>query len=77
MNAACVNANDSLTADKKKKVLEKQTKIKNRLLKLADFLKVKNAKSIHSSKKELNESNKLLSINSLQDDVSNSPFELV
>ena len=77
MNQACVNANDALTADKKKKILEKQNKLRIRLLKISDFLKVKNAKSIHSSKKDLNESNKLLSIDNLQDEVSNSPFELV
>lgn len=77
MNRACVEANDSLTIDKKKKILEKQNKIKNRLLKIADFLKVKNAKSVYSSKKDLKESNKMLSIDALKDDVSNSPLELL
>ena len=51
--------------------------VKSDKVKISDFLKVKNAKSIHSSKKDLNESNKLLSIDNLQDEVSNSPFELV
>lgn len=77
MNAACVNSNEVMTAEKKKKVLDKQNKIKNRLIRLADFIKVKNAKSIQGSTKDLKESNKMLSINSLQDDVSSSPFELV
>lgn len=77
MNKASVNNNDALTEDKKKKVIAKQDKLRIRLLKLADFLKVQNAKSIHDSKKELSDSNKLLSIDSLQDDISSSPLELV
>lgn len=77
MNKTCVEANNFLTVDKKKKILEKQNKIRNRLLKLSDFLKVKNAKSVYSSKKDLKESNKMLSIDSLKDDISNSPLELV
>lgn len=77
MNAASVKSNDTLTADKKKLVLEKQKKLKNKLIKLADKIRIKNVKSSQSSSKDLKDSNKLLTLDSLRDDVSNSPFELV
>jgi hypothetical protein len=77
MNAASVKSNDTLTADKKKLVLEKQKKLKNKLIKLADKIRIKNVKSSQSSSKDLKDSNKLLTLDSLHDDVSNSPFELV
>lgn len=77
MNKACVEANGALTIDKKKKILDNQLKIKNRILKIADFLKVKTAKATVDSKRELAASNKLLSIDNLRDEVSNSPLELI
>lgn len=77
MNKTCVEANAALTADKKKKVLDKQVKLRNKLLKMADKIKVKNATASKSAEKELKDSNKLLTIDNLQDEVSNSPFELL
>lgn len=77
MNKACVEANSALTADKKKKVLDKQLKLRSKLLKVADKLRVNNATANKSAEKELKDSNRLLSIDSLQDEVSNSPFELL
>lgn len=76
MNKTCLEANDSITTEKKKKILEKQNKTRLRLLKLADIIRVKNAKGMNETKKDLNDDNKLLSINNLQDEISNSPFEL-
>ena len=77
MNAACVNSNEIFTAEKKKKVLDKQLKMKNKLLKLASTLKVNAVKSKENSKKEIKKDNSMLTINSIQDEVSNSPFEFV
>ena len=77
MNAACVNSNEAFTAEKKKKILDKQSKMKDKLMKLANTLKVNAVKSKQNSKKEIKETNKMLSINSIQDEVSNSPFEFV
>lgn len=76
MNKTCLEANDSITTEKKKKILEKQNKTRLRLLKLADIIRVKNAKGMNETKKDLDDDNKLLSINNLQDEISNSPFEL-
>lgn len=44
---------------------------------MADKIKVKNATASKSAEKELKDSNKLLTIDNLQDEVSNSPFELL
>ena len=77
MNAACVNSNTAFTAEKKKKILEKQNKTKNKLLKLANTLKVNAVKSKEKGKKDIKESNKMLTINSIQNEVSDSPFEFV
>lgn len=76
MNKTCLEANDSITIEKKKKILEKQNKTRIKLLKLADIIRVKNAKGMNETKKDLDNDNKLLSINNIQDEISNSPFEL-
>ena len=77
MNAACIKDNDTMTAEKKKKVLEKQNKLKVKLIKLADFIRVNNVKSSQSSTKDIKDSNKLLTLNNLQADVTNSPIEFI
>jgi hypothetical protein len=77
MNAACVQSNGVMTAEKKKKVLDKQLKLKNKLLKLSDFLKVKGAKSSQNSARDIKASNKMLTLDNLQADVSSSPIEFI
>ena len=77
MNRACVEANDALTADKKNKILKKQENLAKRLQKMSDAIRVKSSKSIMDSKRELQKDNKSLSIDSIKDEVSNSPFELI
>ena len=77
MNAACVQSNEVMTAEKKKKVLDKQLKLKNRLLKLSDFLKVKSVKSSQNSARDIKASNKMLTLDNLQADVSSSPIEFI
>lgn len=76
MNKACIEANQALTADKKKKIIDKQEKIRQRLLKLSDTLKVSTVKARVDSKKEIESANKMLSIDNLRADVSNSPLEI-
>ena len=77
MNAACVQSNGVMTAEKKKKVLDKQLKLKNRLMKLSDFLKVKGVKSSQNSARDIKASNKMLTLDNLQADVSSSPIEFI
>ncbi|GEM_PF-2250405 len=77
LNKSTVENNSLMTVDEKKKVLKKQESIYKQLRKYADKLRVSSATSISNSKRELDKENKSLSLDSLQDDVSNSPFELV
>lgn len=77
MNAACVQSNEVMTAEKKKKVLDKQLKLKNRLIKLSDFLRVKGVKSSQNSTRDIKASNKMLTLDNLQADVSSSPIEFI
>ena len=77
MNRTCVEANDALTEDKKKKVLAKQENLRKKLLKLSDFLRVKEAKASRGSKRDIEKDNALLTVDGLRDDISNSPLELV
>ena len=77
LNKTCVENNEILTEDKKIKVLAKQEKLAKRLIKLADEIRVKSAKSVMDSKRELAKDNKRLSIDSIKDEISNSPLELL
>ena len=76
LNKASVEANQALTIDKKKKVLEKQEKLAQKLRKLADDLRVKSSKSVVDATKDLKKDNGTLSIDSLRDDIDNSPLQL-
>ena len=77
MNKTCVEANDAFTEDKKKKILTKQENLRKKLLKLADMLRVKEAKASKESKRDIEKDNALLTVNGLRDDISNSPLELL
>lgn len=77
MNKTCVEANTAFTEDKKKKILTKQENLRKRLLKLSDFLRVKEAKASRGSKRDIEKDNALLTVDGLRDDISNSPLELL
>jgi hypothetical protein len=77
MNATCVQNNDLLTADKKNKILQKQEKLAAALKKMSDAIRVKSSKSILDSKRELQKDNKMLSIDSIKEEISNSPFDII
>lgn len=77
MNKTCVEANFTFTEDKKKKILTKQENLRKKLLKLADLLRVKEAKARKSTKKDIEKDNSLLTVNAIRDDVSNSKLEIL
>ena len=77
MNKACLEANTAFTADKKNKIMQKQEKLAKTLRKLSDAIRVKSSKSVLDSKRELQKDNKSLSIDSIKDEISNSPFEII
>ena len=77
LNKVCIDNNEMMTLDKKEKVKTKQEELAKTLMKLADEIRVKSSKSIMDSKRELSKENKMLSINNIKDEVSNSPFEIL
>lgn len=77
MNKTRLEHDPMMTADKRKKVIDKQTKLARRLHSLSDSIRVKSSKSILDSKRELEKENKMLSIDNIRDEISNSPFEIL
>ena len=77
LNKTTVENNEMIDAKKRSEIVSKQEKLYKKLYKLADMLKVKSARSILDSKRELQNDNKMLSINNIKDEVSNSPFEII
>ena len=77
MNETCVMNNSTLDKDKKTEIVAKQKKLSNDLKKLSDAIRVKSAKSITDSERELKKDNSGFSIDALRDEVSNSAFELM
>ena len=77
MNKASVNSNTGLDAAKRKKILEKQEKIKKKLIYLSDKLRVKYTKACTETKKNIDKENKLYSIDGLREQISDSDFSIV
>lgn len=76
MNKVCVENNEMMDAVKKDKVVKKQQELSRKLHSLAEAIRVKNTKSITDSKKNINDDNKKLTVDSIKDEISNSPLEL-
>lgn len=76
MNKTVVEANSDFNEKKKTAILLKQEKIKNLCLRLSEKLRVTHAKSIDSGKASLQNDNKLLTIDGIQKEISNSPLQL-
>lgn len=77
MNKSCVEANSTLTVQKKKEIVAKQEKLVKRLRKLSDTIRVKSSKSVEVATRETKNENKSLTIDSIKDEVSNSDFEFI
>lgn len=77
MNKSVVEANNDFNAAKKESIIMKQEKLKVVLLKLSDKLRVSNIKNMNSSKKAIQDDNKLLTIDNIRKEVDNSPLELM
>lgn len=77
MNEECVKYNTEIDKNKKKTIIEKQKKLAGTLNNLSDKIRVKSAKSINDSERELKKDNSDFSVDNLRNDVSNSSFELI
>lgn len=77
MNRACIEANNAMTVEHKKKILDKQEKCRKTLLSLSDKIRVKELKATKDAKKELESENKTMNVNTIRDEISNSSLELL
>ena len=77
MNKAVVEANSDFKQKKKDAILIKQEKIKNLCMRLSEKLRVSHVKSMDSGKAQLQNDNKLLTLDGIKKEISNSPLELL
>lgn len=77
MNKAVVEASSALTTEKKKKVLEKQEKIKKKFIVWSEKLRVSDVKGRETTKRELNAENRTLTVDSIRKEVDNSSLSLL
>lgn len=77
LNKTRLENTETMDAKKRQEIIKKQTELAKKLTKLSDIIRVKSAKSILDSKRELSNDNKKLSIGSITNDISNSPLEIL
>jgi len=76
MNRTCLENNNTLDAKRKSEVIDKQKKLSSELRKLSEKIKVKSSKSIIDSKREIQRDNKSLTMDSIRQNINDSPLEL-
>ena len=77
MNKTVIEANSDFNEKKKAAILMKQEKIKNLCSRLSEKLRVTHIKSIDSGKASLQSDNKLLTIDNIKKEISDSPITLL
>lgn len=77
MNRACVEANGSFTAEKKKNILAKQEKIRQKMVRLGEALRASDVKTNEKAKRELERENAEFKVSAIRNDVENSPLQLL
>lgn len=77
MNRATVEANTEMKPEKKKKVLDKQEKLRKKFLFLADKIKVSSVKANESAQKKLDKDNRGMTAGDIEDEVSDSDIVLM
>lgn len=76
MNKAIVESNMDFTVEKRKRILEKQEKIKKKLMILSEKLRVDDVKSDESAKRQLNAENRNLTVQNIRKEIEDSPLQL-
>lgn len=77
INAAYVKANSGKSSEKTKEILKKQENTRIKFLRLADKLRVKSLKSEEMQKKNLDEDNRTISLDSMRDEVNNDEISIL
>lgn len=76
MNKTVIEANSDFNEKKKTEILMKQERVKNLCVRLSDKLRVTHIKSVNSGKAAIQNDNKLLTIDTIKKEVSDSPLQL-
>lgn len=76
MNKSIVESNMDFTVEKRKRILEKQEKIKKKLMILSEKLRVDDVKSDESAKRQLNAENRNLTVQNIRKEIEDSPLQL-
>ena len=76
MNKTVIEANTDFNEKKKDEILIRQEKIKNLCLRLSEKLRVTHIKSIDAGKTAIQNDNKLLTLDGIKKEVSDSPLQL-
>ena len=77
LNKAAVEANQAKTADQKKKILDKQEKVRLKFLRKAEKLRVKSVHAEQLASKSISDDNRTMSVDSMHDQVDNGDFSIV
>lgn len=77
LNKNCIEFNTTIDEKKKKKIIQRQEKVRNVLLSLSDRLKIEDVKAQSTSKKEIDRDNKTMTIDGIRDEISDSDITIV
>ena len=77
MNKACIEYNSTIDPKKKKKILQKQEKLRKVFLSLSDRLKVTDTWAERESGKKIQNDNKTMSMDNIRDEVSDSDIVIM
>ena len=77
LNKSVVEANSSFNDAKKANILLRQEKVKNLCVRLSEKLRVTHIKAVNDSKAVIQNDNKLLTLNGINKEISDSPLSLL
>lgn len=77
MNKSILEANTTLTVEKKMKIIEKQEKIKKQLIVLSERLRVDHVKANEKAKREIDSENRDISVKNIRRELDDSPLQLL
>lgn len=77
LNRSVLEANETMSKEKKDKVLKKQEALRLKFLRLADKLRVDSKRNQELSKKDLDKDNGMLTLDGMRDEIDNSDIVLI
>lgn len=77
LHKTCIEANQEFTPEKKKKILEKQEKIRVLLLKGADKIRIQNTQAQRAGAQAIKKENQLMTFDKTKENIDNNAFSLL